>query len=50
MMRKIFILAIFGITAINTYARLGDTYSQSVKRFGEPLIYLQDKYAEFGLF
>ncbi len=50
MIRKIFILAIFGITAINTYARLGDTYSQSVKRFGEPLIYLQDRYAEFGLF
>ena len=49
-MRKIFILAIFGITSISAFGRIGDTYQQSVKRFGKPIKYFKDKYAEIGLF
>ena len=36
--------------ASNIQARIGDTYEQSVKRFGKPIVYFKDKHAEAGLF
>jgi hypothetical protein len=32
--------------ATSTYAVIGDTYEQSVKRYGKPLNYFKDKYGE----
>ena len=48
---KITLLALFAIiSGISSYARIGDTYEQSVKRYGKPLNYFKDKHAEVGLF
>ncbi len=38
------------ICGITLNARIGDTYEQSVKRYGKPLNYFKDEYGEAGLF
>ena len=43
-------LTVLLFTTSNIQARIGDTYEQSVKRFGKPIVYFKDKYSEAGLF
>ena len=44
----LFMVALLSTSSV--YARLGDSYKGSTKRFGKALNYFKDKYAEVGLF
>ena len=49
MIQRLMILCII-ICGITLNARIGDTYEQSVKRYGKPLNYFKDEYRDAGLF
>ena len=49
-MRYFVLFMVALLSTFSAYARLGDSYQGSTKRFGKALNYFKDKYAEVGLF
>jgi hypothetical protein len=50
MKHKFMFSFLFLMIAFSAFARLGDTFPESTKRFGKPLHHTKDKYAEYALF
>ena len=48
-MRYFVLFMVALLSTFSVYARLGDSYQGSTKRFGKALNYFKDKYAEVGL-